>query len=182
MRPGRSCDLSAGPMGRPVTAASNAGARRPTAGASATPAHTASARRSALCARLASEITHRGAGRITCPNSCGSTMAVMTITPRMPATQRTRPKRSLGTAVGSGIVIGVLSGPTDLRFSRAARTGNGSHSGRGRRGVRRLQARVSPRPSCAWSRRAGPPLPPKHDSRRRYQRRTSTEDAAKTTA
>jgi hypothetical protein len=36
-------------------------------------------------------------------------VAVMAAEPAMPAAQRTRPKRSLGIAVGSSIVIAVLS-------------------------------------------------------------------------
>jgi hypothetical protein len=46
--PGRICGLSGVAMGCPVAAASKAGARNPTAGASATPLQTARAMRTAL--------------------------------------------------------------------------------------------------------------------------------------
>ena len=97
-RPGRSCGVSAGPGGRRAATASNAGAWRPTFGASATPAHVASAQRAALCARLASNSTDKGAGSVGISRkSWGSTVTVRTTTPSMPATHRRRPSRRRGT-------------------------------------------------------------------------------------
>ena len=62
----------------------------------------------------------RGEGHL--PSSCGSAVVVMTTTPRMPATQRRSPRRRLGTAAASVIVIVGVERHNAALHARAFRT------------------------------------------------------------